>query len=133
MGDNTYGQLGLGSAITNEKVPQALNSGVRTVAAGGYHSLFVKSGNSLWAMGGNFDGQLGDKTYNNQYFPEEIASSQVSVIAAGDGHSLFGEFHQPLGPGSFWTMGWNQYGQLGDNTTITTNAPQDILSTVFFR
>ncbi len=131
MGDNTDGQLGLGPTITNVNVPQALNNGVRTVAAGGYHSLFVKFGNSLWAMGGNFDGQLGDKTYNTQYFPEEIASSQVSVIAAGSSHSLFGEFHQPLGPGSLWTMGWNQYGQLGDNTTITTNAPQDILSTVF--
>ncbi|MGA2683706.1 MAG: hypothetical protein ABSF51_01510 [Verrucomicrobiota bacterium] len=132
MGDNTYGQLGLGSAITNENVPQALNNGVRTVAAGGDHSLFIKSGNSLWAMGGNFDGQLGDNTYNTQYFPEEIASSQVFVIAGGIGHSLFGEFHDPLGPGSLWTMGWNQYGQLGDNTTITTNAPQDILSTVVF-
>ena len=131
MGDNTYGQLGLGSTITNVNIPQPLNSGVRTAVAGGYHSLFVKSGNSLWAMGGNFDGQLGDGTYNNQYFPEEIASSQVSVIAAGNAHSLFGEFHPPLGPSSFWTMGWNQYGQLGDNTTITTNAPQDILSAPF--
>jgi len=133
MGDNTYGQLGLGSAITNVNVPQALNIGVRTVAAGGDHSLFIKSGNSLWAMGGNFDGQLGDKTYNNQYFPEEIASSQVSVIAGGIGHSLFGEFHEPIGPGSFWVMGDNSYGQLGiAPTTPATNTPQEILSTVVF-
>jgi len=133
MGDNTYGQLGLGPAITNVNVPQALNNGVRTVAAGGYHSLFVKSGNSLWVMGGNFNGQLGDKTYNTQYFPEEIASSQVSVIAGSIGHSLFGEFHEPIGPGSFWVMGDNSYGQLGiAPTTPATNTPQEILSTVVF-
>jgi alpha-tubulin suppressor-like RCC1 family protein len=132
MGDNTYGQLGLGPTITNVNVPQALNNGVRTVTAGGYHSLFVKTDGSLWAMGGNFDGQLGDKTYNNQYFPEEIVGSQVFTIAGGVDHSLFGEFHEPIGPGSLWAMGWNQYGQLGDGTTRTTNAPEDILNTVVF-
>jgi alpha-tubulin suppressor-like RCC1 family protein len=132
MGDNTYGQLGLGPTITNVNVPQALTNGIRTVTDGGYHSLFVKSDGSLWVMGGNFDGQLGDGTYNNQYFPEKIVSSQVYVIAGGIGHSLFGEFHEPVGPGSLWAMGWNQYGQLGDGTTTTTNAPQEILSTVVF-
>ena len=131
MGDNTDGQLGLGPTIANANVPQTLNNGIRKVAAGGYHSLFAKTDGSLWAMGANFSGQLGDKTYNNQYFPEEIASSQVFFIAGGIGHSLFGEFHEPIGPGSLWVMGDNSDGQLGMAPTIYgTNSPQEILSSV---
>jgi alpha-tubulin suppressor-like RCC1 family protein len=83
-------------------------------------------------MGDNSEGQLGDGTDNNQYFPEEIVSSQVQVIAAGIAHSLFGKYHEPIGPGSLWAMGSNQYGQLGDGTTRTTNAPEDILNTVAY-
>src|SRR5512140_1846879 len=33
---------------------------VTQVAAGGYHTLFIKSDGSLWAMGRNDHGQLGD-------------------------------------------------------------------------
>ena len=45
---------------------QAVTSGAQTVTkvAGGWqHSLFVKSDGSLWAMGFNRDGELGDGTY----------------------------------------------------------------------
>jgi alpha-tubulin suppressor-like RCC1 family protein len=38
---------------------------VTNIAAGYYHSLFLKSDGSLWAAGGNFEGQLGNDTLNN--------------------------------------------------------------------
>ena len=56
---------------------QAVTSGaqpVTKVAAGGEHSLFFKSDGSLWAMGENNEGQLGDGTYNNTNRPEQILS-----------------------------------------------------------
>ena len=46
-------------------VLQAVTSGaqpVTKIAAGYGHSLFLKSDGSLWAMGYNYDGQLGDGT-----------------------------------------------------------------------
>ena len=65
---------------------QAVTSGaqpVTQIAAGGYHSLFLKSDGSLWAMGYNNYGQLGDGTTNNTNHPEQIVASNVTAIAAG--------------------------------------------------
>src|SRR5476651_1136563 len=80
---------------------------VTNVAAGGAHSLFIKSDGSLWVMGNNDSGQLGDGTFNNTNKPEEIIASSVTAIAAGSSHSLFLE-----SDGSLWAMGWNAWGQL---------------------
>ena len=84
---------------------------VTKIAAGGYHSLFLKSDGSLWVMGDNMFGQLGDGTYNNTNLPEQIVASNVTAIAAGEYHSLFLK-----SDGSLWAMGYNDYGQLGDGT-----------------
>ena len=75
-------------------------SNVTAIAAGGCHSLFLKSDGSLWAMGYNAYGQLGDGTYNNTNRPEQIVASNVTAIAAGDCHSLFLK-----SDGSLWAMG----------------------------
>ena len=85
---------------------------VTAVAAGVDYSLF-KVGGSLWGMGRNDFGQLGDGTYMNHYFPEQIVSSQVTAFAAGNGYSLFGEFRSPSGPGSLWGTGLNYCGRAG--------------------
>jgi len=100
---------------------------VTAIAGGYYHSLFLKSNGSLWAMGDNGDGQLGDGTYNpsgiNQ--PEQIVASNVTAIAGGGYHSLFLK-----SDGSLWAMGDNNYGQLGDGTTGNTNRPEQILAAI---
>jgi hypothetical protein len=70
---------------------QAVTSGaqpVTRVAGGGGHSLFLKGDGSLWAMGENYYGQLGDGTYNNTNRPEQIlaAYNQISgqLLNSGD-------------------------------------------------
>jgi alpha-tubulin suppressor-like RCC1 family protein len=80
---------------------------VTKIAAGVEHSLFLKSDGSLWAMGDNFYGELGDGTYstNAPYGtnrPQQIVASGVTAIAAGDTHSLFLK-----SDGSLWAMGDN--------------------------
>jgi alpha-tubulin suppressor-like RCC1 family protein len=82
---------------------QALTSGaqpVTQIAAGGGHSLFLKSDGSLWAMGDNSDGQLGDGISARTNRPEQIVASDVTAIAAGHEHSLFLK-----NDGSLWAMG----------------------------
>ena len=90
---------------------------VTAVSAGNIHSLFLKNDGSLWAMGGNNNGQLGDGSFNNTNLPEQIVGSKVSMVAAGSWHSLFLKTD-----GSLWGMGFNRFGQLGDGTF--SNPPQ---------
>jgi hypothetical protein len=111
MGDNSWGELGdgTGSNCTNQP-EQIVAGGVTAIAAGGYHSLFLKSDGSLWGMGYNSYGQLGNGTPSNgTNLPEQIVTSGVTAIAAGWDHSLFLK-----SDGSLWAMGGNYVGQLGD-------------------
>jgi alpha-tubulin suppressor-like RCC1 family protein len=128
VGDNTFGELGLGFTPVAISVPRLLVAGNVTAVAGGVDYSLFKVGGSLWGMGRNDFGQLGDGTYMNHYFPEQIVSSQVTAIAAGNGYSLFGEFHPRIGPGSLWGTGLNHDGVLGSSTYVQTNTPQQIFS-----
>ena len=127
MGYNYDGQLGDGTTDSGNyytNLPeQIVASGVTAIAAGGFHSLLLKSDDSLWAMGDNEYGQLGDGTHNSTNRPEQIVASGVTAIAAGGGHSLLLK-----SDGSLWAMGDNEYGQLGDGTHNSTNQPEQIVS-----
>jgi alpha-tubulin suppressor-like RCC1 family protein len=94
---------------------------------GAQHSLFLKSDGSLWAMGENQNGALGDGAWNDTNRPQQIVASNVTAIAAGAGHSLFIK-----SDGSLWAMGYNGDGELGDGTYATfapqgTNRPEQIV------
>jgi alpha-tubulin suppressor-like RCC1 family protein len=138
MGYNAYGQLGDGIARTypligTNRPEQIVASGVTAIGTGGNHSLFLKSNGSLWAMGDNGSGQLGDGTYNSGSYdvgtvPEQIVAGGVAAIAAAFYHSLFLK-----SDGSLWGMGENYYGQLGDGNFVTnypygTNQPEPIVA-----
>ena len=137
MGDDTFGQLGDGTYYSEvpygpDQPEEIVTNGVIAIAAGQYHSLFLKSDGSVWAMGWNGYGQLGDGNgfypqsgLNFQYRtnqPEQIVASGVTAIAAGGNHSLFLKCD-----GSFWGMGENDDGQLGNGTYISTNQPVSIV------
>src|ERR1035438_6682920 len=132
MGANGNGELGDGtynivSPYGTNQPQQIVASNVTAIAAGQYHSLFLKRDGSLWAMGDNANGELGDGTYGgidgytNQ--PERIVASGVTAIAAGWYHSLFLK-----SDGSLWAMGFNGVGQLGDGTYNDTNRPEQIVA-----
>src|SRR5664279_1457288 len=94
---------------------------VTNIAAGAYHSLFIKSDGSLWVMGRNDYGELGDNTTDNGNYqtnrPEQIVPGGVTAIAGGFYHSVFIE------NGGLWAMGNNVYGQLGKGSS-QVNAPE---------
>lgn len=124
MGNNDSGEVGdpkvpVGS-LTNR--PTLVASNVTAIAGGFEHSLFIKSNGSLWAMGNNNYGQLGNGTFNNTNQPGQIVAAGVTAIAAGDEHSVFLE-----SDGSLWGMGESFVGQLGIPATVDFTNPVQIV------
>jgi alpha-tubulin suppressor-like RCC1 family protein len=126
MGYDAFGQLGNGTntSAVNSRPEQIVSGNVTAIAAGSYHSLFLVSGGSLWTMGRDVEGELGDGNFvNGINTPEQIVPSGVTAIAGGESHSLFLK-----SDGSLWAMGDNTDGQLGDGTLTSTNRPEQIVS-----
>ena len=91
MGLDYFGQLGdayLPNTLKFDNQPKKIvASNVAAIAAGGEHSLFLKSDGSLWAMGYNGLGQLGDGFIdtNSPYgsgIPEQTVLSSQSAFSA---------------------------------------------------
>ncbi len=135
MGNNEYGQLGIGFAPAMTNQPQEIvSSGVTSVAAGAGTSLF-RVGGSLWAMGNNYFGELGDGSTNNHAFPEKVfsGSSRVLVPLVGTGstagQTLFATSGILVGSTGLRAMGNNTIGELGDGSTNNNDSPELVVPT----
>ena len=122
-GLNNYGQLGDGSSIVHRSSPiQTIAGGTnwKLVAAGGYHTACIKTDGTLWTWGFNNQGQLGDNTVAQK-------SSPVQTVAGGTNwKQVAGGFLSTAAiktDGTLWTWGYNNYGQLGDNTKTHRSSP----------
>jgi alpha-tubulin suppressor-like RCC1 family protein len=82
MGRNTHGQLGVADTANRTSPVQVVDANVTAVAAGTYHSLFLKSDGSLHAMGMNGYGQLGDGTTTQRNSPGKSADLISTVEQA---------------------------------------------------
>ena len=95
---------------------------VTNIAAGKNSTLFIKSDGSLWGMGYNAVGNLGDGTSSDTNRPVQIISNNVVAIAAAGNHSPFIK-----SDGSLWTMGDNANGGLGDGFATGSTHPEQIV------
>jgi alpha-tubulin suppressor-like RCC1 family protein len=125
-GINYRGQLG-----TNDTT--YVSSPVQTIAGGtnwfqahaGYtHSVAIKKDGTLWTWGGNNNGQLGNGTTNNSSSPAQTISNTNDwkfVSCASDNSVAI------KSDGTLWIWGWNNYGQLGNNTTDAKSSPVETI------
>ena len=125
-GFNENGQLGDGSTNTLI-VPTRIGSDTNwgQIAISGTHSVAIKSDGSLWTWGSNDEGELGKGDYDERHNPTKIGTdtdwAQIAAGSSRDGHSI-----AIKSDGSFWTWGWNYYGQLGNGAGTTINIPTNI-------
>ena len=115
---------GLSQDNSIEELPTPTALTETQIAGGGYHSMILKTDNTLWGSGHNFYGQLGDGKEDHKYVPEKIAD-KVLAVSLGLDHSLFIKSDN-----SAWAMGNNQFGQLGDGTQTKRPTPVKILKNV---
>jgi alpha-tubulin suppressor-like RCC1 family protein len=103
--------------------------GLVAIAAGGEHSLAVRSDGSVIASGDDSTGQLGNWTTTNGLVPVSVLGiggtgmlTGVVSVAGGFAHTL------ALRSGG-GVVGWgeNVAGQLGNGTTARTSTPVPVL------
>jgi alpha-tubulin suppressor-like RCC1 family protein len=120
-GSNSYSQLGTDAPVA-ELLPVQVPgiTDVAHIAAGGRHSLAVDSAGTTWAWGDNEQGQLGiGSTSSPKQSPQQVTGlAGVVDLAGGEEHSL-----AVTADGSVWTWGSDEYGQLGNGGTSSSNRP----------
>ena len=124
-GLNNSGQVGDGTAVSRSSPVQigALTNWSK-VAAGFTHSISVKTDGTLWGWGGNTTGQLGVGNTISRSSPVQVgALTTWAKVAYGsrNDHSAAIKTDNTL-----WLWGYNNNGQLGDNTVANKSSPVQI-------
>ncbi len=124
-GRNWHGELGDGTTayrVTPVDV-YGLTSGVKGIAAGGFHTCALLSNGGIKCWGANWHGQLGDDTKTEHHLPVDVVGldGPAKAIAAGKYHTC-----ALLETGAVQCWGYNLFGQLGNNSTIDRPVPQDV-------
>jgi uncharacterized repeat protein (TIGR01451 family) len=114
-GNNSYGQIGAYSQFSINRTRPArvigLSGTFNAIAAGGTHSLALRSDGTVWAWGNNYSGQLGNGSTSTSpvYDPVQVAGlTNVAGIAAGSAFSL-----AVKSDGTVWAWGANLSGVIG--------------------
>lgn len=124
-GYNKWYQLGDGSDVDkNYPVKIGKTSDWILISAGGENGHAIKSDGTLWAWGYNNSGNLGDSTKIDKKEPIQIGKgNKWKSISKGDG----GGFSIAMKTdSSIWTWGYNNWGQIGDGSSIDRLVPYKI-------
>jgi len=106
--------------------PSAGAHSVKTVSAGTFQTVTIRTDGTLWAWGGNISGLLGDGTTTDRLTPIQIGMvTDWAFVAAGDSHTV-----AIRTDGTLWAWGSNSNGQLGDGTTTNRLTPIQIGTTM---
>ncbi|MHA3770083.1 RCC1 domain-containing protein [Verrucomicrobiota bacterium sgz303538] len=128
-GANAAGQLG-NNSTTNSSVPVAVDTTVLSdkaivaVTTGYSHSLALYSDGTMAAWGYNAYGQLGNNSATDSSIPLAVGTTgaltgkTIVAVAAGERHSL-----ALCSDGTVAAWGHNAFGQLGNNSTISSPVP----------
>ena len=132
-GYNRYGQLGCGNS-TDKLLPVKVRevNNIMQITAGGTHLLMLDSDSTVWATGYNYYGQLGDNTRTSRNLPVKVLDStgnnpirNIKKVEAGTAHTMLLDMD-----GNVWSMGYNNYGQLGKNTKTGSYTKENYLPTL---
>jgi alpha-tubulin suppressor-like RCC1 family protein len=128
-GDNTNGELGIGSTSTPNYTPKAvlLSAGVTALAGGNHFSLAIEADGKAYAWGENDHDELGIGTttpYSTTPVSVSLPSGvNATTIAAGADHGLATGSN-----GKLYAWGWND--TVDYATPVLANLPGGVTATV---
>jgi alpha-tubulin suppressor-like RCC1 family protein len=84
-----YSSALVGSLVSAALILSAAPVVAQTVAAGQEHTVILKSDGTVWTVGTNSSGQLGDGTTTPRTEPVQVSGlTDVVAVAAGYYHSM---------------------------------------------
>jgi alpha-tubulin suppressor-like RCC1 family protein len=125
-GNNTdNGILGLGNFISRSSPVQVgALSNWKEISSGNFHTVAIKTDNTLWVWGANSLGQLGLGDQNRRNSPVQVGSlTNWSKVAGGSNFTMAIKTD-----GTLWGWGSNQFYRLGipNPSLIATSSPVQI-------
>jgi alpha-tubulin suppressor-like RCC1 family protein len=126
-GENGDGQLGQNN-LTDRSSPVQIGSLTTwtSVTAGYAQSFGILSTGALYSWGGNDSGSLGHNVSSlsgNKSSPTQIGALTTWLQVDAGGEQNIAAIKTD---GTLWTWGNNNYGQIGDNTTILKSSPVQV-------
>ncbi|MFZ1755147.1 MAG: hypothetical protein WAU10_15460, partial [Caldilineaceae bacterium] len=125
-GLNSSGQLGDGTTVDTPTPVDVVGvgNGMATIAAGVGHTCVLTTTGGVKCWGYNEYGQLGDGTLVDKITPVDVAglTSGADAVAAGFRHTCA---LTTVGGVKCW--GNNDFGALGDGTTVDNPTPVDVV------
>jgi alpha-tubulin suppressor-like RCC1 family protein len=123
-GDNSFGELGIGTQSSTPETARQVPGLADIVAVTGFFSrCALRADGTVFCWGQNGNGEVGNGTTSAQQLTPVLVSGLSNAIAiAGD------DLHKCAlrSDGTLWCWGANQFGELGDGTTIDRSAPVQV-------
>ena len=122
-GSNWSDQLGSGIRSEHQPIPTRVQNltNITAIAAAQRHTVFLRNDGTVWAVGDNWSGQLGDGTRTHRTTPVQVQDlTNVTAIAAtGNTSDVDWGTHTIAlrSDGSVFAWGTNGSGELGDGTS----------------
>jgi len=128
-GYNSNGQLGNNSTASSSVPIQVSDlTGIPTITAiaCGHQSGYALDVNgNVWSWGSNTYGQLGNNSTASSSVPVQVSAltgmPTITAIAANYQSAYALDVN-----GNVWAWGYNNYGQLGNNSTVSSHVPVQV-------
>jgi alpha-tubulin suppressor-like RCC1 family protein len=130
-GLNGTGQLGDNSTVS-KLTPVSVLGAVKTfcqITSGDTHSVAIDKNGRAWAWGGNNVGQLGDNSITSRLTPVSVQGAVKTFCQISTGNSSSHSLAIDKN-GRVWAWGFNNQGQLGDNSIGSKRTPVSVLGAV---
>lgn len=123
-GYNNQGSLGINLGTGSRRSPLSVMGVKKTfcqISAGNNYTMSgINQNGKIWSWGNNQYGQVGDNTITSRSTPVAIGGVNKTFCEISRGNSFAASIDFR---GKVWTWGYNNLGQLGDNTVVSKRTP----------